>query len=94
LRVRHGKGAKERVLPLSARLIRELESYWRAQRLGRAGQDIPWLFLGTKPREPMSRTTGQNIYYRGLRRFEWVAVAEKRAPVRGGRQGGTARNEP
>lgn len=66
LRVRHGKGAKERVLPLSGRLIKELEIYWRAQRLGRAGHDIPWLFLGTRSREPMSRTTGQNIYYRAV----------------------------
>src|SRR5574341_1733388 len=45
LRVRQGKGAKERVLPLSERLIQELESYWRAQRLGRPGRDCPWLFL-------------------------------------------------
>jgi integrase len=27
LRVRHGKGAKERVLPLSPRLLQELEAY-------------------------------------------------------------------
>src|SRR6202158_101668 len=32
LRVRNGKGAKGRVLPLSERLLRELENYWRAQR--------------------------------------------------------------
>jgi glycosyltransferase involved in cell wall biosynthesis len=34
LRVRRGKGAKERVLPLSQRLLQELEGYWRAQRKG------------------------------------------------------------
>ena len=39
LRVREGKGAKERVLPLSQRLLLELEQYWRAQRKGRPGWD-------------------------------------------------------
>lgn len=46
LRVRHGKGGKERVLPLSARLLQELEAYWRAQRAQRPGHQSPWLFLG------------------------------------------------
>lgn len=73
LRVRHGKGAKERVLPLSSRLLQELETYWRAQRSGRPGHDSPWLFLGVKPNQPINKATGQNIYYRavnksGLRR--------------------------
>src|SRR3982074_2266903 len=48
LRVRNGKGAKGRVLPLSERLLKELENYWRAQRQGKAGHDSPWLFLGKK----------------------------------------------
>jgi integrase/recombinase XerD len=30
LRVRNGKGAKGRVLPLSKRLLKELVDYWRA----------------------------------------------------------------
>jgi hypothetical protein len=51
LRVRNGKGAKGRVLPLSERW--QLENYWRAQRQGKAGHDIPWLFLGKKTGEPM-----------------------------------------
>jgi site-specific recombinase XerD len=67
-RVREGKGAKERVLPLSARLLLELETYWRAQRAGKPGHDIPWLFLGDKPEQPMNRSTGQNIYYRAIRK--------------------------
>lgn len=67
LRVRQGKGAKERVLPLSERLIQELESYWRAQRLGRPGHDCPWLFLG-EGHEPINRSTGQNIYYRAVKK--------------------------
>ena len=68
LRVRQGKGNKERVLPLSPRLLQELESYWRAGRKGQPGYDSPWLFLGDKPGEPISKGTGQNIYYRAVRR--------------------------
>ncbi len=63
LRVRNGKGAKERVLPLSERLLKELEDYWRAQRQAKAGHDSPWLFLGKKVGQPMPRLNGQNIYY-------------------------------
>jgi hypothetical protein len=33
-------------LPLSKRLLKELGDYWRAQRQGKRGHDIPWLFLG------------------------------------------------
>jgi len=61
-RVRQGKGAKERVLPLSGRLLTELENYWRAQRAGKPGHDSAWLFLGEKAGQPMNRSTGQNIY--------------------------------
>lgn len=68
LRVRHGKGAKERVLPLSPRLLQELEHYWRAQRSKRPGHDCPWLFLGTKPNAPINKATGQNIYYRAVQK--------------------------
>ena len=68
LRVRNGKGAKERVLPLSQRLLQELADYWRAQRKGRPGQDSLWLFLGRQADQPMNRSTGQNIYYRAVRK--------------------------
>jgi site-specific recombinase XerD len=68
LRVRYGKGAKERVLPLSERLLEELRDYWRKQRAGRHGHDCPWLLLGTAPGEPMCRATGQNIYYRAVKK--------------------------
>jgi integrase/recombinase XerD len=68
LRVRQGKGAKERVLPLSQRLLQELEAYWRTQRQGQPGQDSPWLFLGRAAAQPMNRSTGQNIYYRAVRK--------------------------
>ena len=68
LRVRHGKGAKERVLPLSPRLLQELHQYWLAQRAKRPGHDSPWLFLGTKPNAPINKATGQNIYYRAVKK--------------------------
>jgi integrase len=41
LRVSDGKGAKSRVLPLSERLLKELENYWRAQGKGKADHDSP-----------------------------------------------------
>jgi site-specific recombinase XerD len=67
LRVRKGKGGKERVLPLSNRLLKELGDYWRAQRQGKWGQDIPWLFLGYRA-EPICTTSGQNIFYRAVKK--------------------------
>jgi site-specific recombinase XerD len=74
-RVRHGKGAKERVLPLSPRLLQELEEYWRTQRLGQPGQKLPWLFLGATATEPMHKSTGQNIYYRAVQKSGSAAKA-------------------
>jgi integrase/recombinase XerD len=68
LRVRNGKGAKERVLPLSPRLLDELAQYWRAQRSDRPGHDSPWLFLGAKSNRPINKATGQNIYYRAVKK--------------------------
>jgi len=68
LRVRNGKGDKERVLPSSERLLKELEDYWQAQRQGKAGKESPWLFLGEKTGQPMIRFTGQNIYYRAVKK--------------------------
>ena len=62
LRVRNGKGAKGRVLPLSKRLLKELVDYWRAQRQAKAGHDSPWLFLGERAGEPVSLRGAQKIY--------------------------------
>jgi len=62
LRVRNGKGAKGRVLPLSKRLLKELVNYWRAQRQAKAGHDSPWLFLGARAGKPMSLGSAQLIY--------------------------------
>jgi site-specific recombinase XerD len=87
LRVRHGKGAKERVLPMSPRLLQELHQYWLAQRAKRPGYDCPWLFLGTKPNQPINKATGQNIYYRavqksGVRRKGGIHVLRQYAESR------------
>src|ERR1700721_3414336 len=68
LRERDGKGAKGRVLRLSERLLKELVNYWRAQRQAKAGHDSPWLFLGKKAGQPMSRYAGKNIYYSALKK--------------------------
>jgi len=64
----HGKGAKERICPLSRTLLEALIDYWHKERSGRPGHDCPWLFLGETPGEPMCRATGQNIYYRAVKR--------------------------
>jgi site-specific recombinase XerD len=66
LRVR-GKGAKERLCPLSRTLLDALKDYWRKERSGRPGSDCPWLFLGEEAGEAMCRATGQNIYYRAMK---------------------------
>jgi integrase/recombinase XerD len=41
--VRHGKGGKERIVPMSARLLEELRNYWREYR------PKDWLFPGGVP---------------------------------------------
>jgi hypothetical protein len=43
LHIRHGKRQKERMVPLSPRLLERLRSYWREYR------PAPWLFPGIKP---------------------------------------------
>jgi Site-specific recombinase XerD len=66
LRVRQGKGAKERVLPLSGRCSRN----WKATGAPNAAiapvTTAPWLFLGAQADQPINRATGQNIYYRAV----------------------------
>lgn len=43
LHLRHGKGQKERLVPLSPRLLEALRAYWREYR------PATWLFPGVKP---------------------------------------------
>jgi len=47
LQVRHGKGAKDRTVMLSAALLAILRSYWRLAR------PTPWLFPGRSPDKPI-----------------------------------------
>ena len=47
LQVRHGKGAKDRTVMLSAALLAILRSYWRLAR------PTPWLFPGRSPEKPI-----------------------------------------
>jgi integrase/recombinase XerD len=63
-----GKGAKERVLPMSPHLLHVLEEYWLAERKGRPGHGSPWLFLGEDQQSPICGATGRNIYYRALKK--------------------------
>ena len=52
IHVRQGKGAKDRLVPLSLRLLQELRAYWRQYR------PRTWLFPGKKPDGTM---TGSNV---------------------------------
>ena len=71
VRVRRGKGAKERVLPLPLPLLELLRAYWRSDRAHRPGyfEDEPknaWLFQGHRIGHPVSKGTTQNIYGRAV----------------------------
>ena len=73
LRVRRGKGNKERVLPLPEELLAQCRTYWRTERAHRPGY-FPaedgtrnaWLFAGERPDRPLSKGTAQNIYLRAV----------------------------
>jgi site-specific recombinase XerD len=67
VRVR-GKGAKERLLPISAHLLEGLERYWLAERVRRPGHDGGWLFMGEDPATHLCKASGQNIYYRAVKK--------------------------
>jgi integrase/recombinase XerD len=55
IHVRLGKGGKDRLVPLSRRLLEELRAYWRVCR------PRSWLFPGDKPDRPI---TGSNMQRR------------------------------
>lgn len=48
LRVQHGKGDRERLVPLSPKLLEALRGYWKQHRPN------PWLFPGNSPDRPMA----------------------------------------
>jgi integrase/recombinase XerD len=58
IHVRQGKGQKDRLVPLSARLLEELRAYWRLER------PRTWLFPGQKPGQPMSDGNVQRHFRR------------------------------
>ena len=53
--VRHGKGAKDRYVPLPSRLLLALRAYWKIERPAR-----PWLFPNGRGDGPMSKRALQN----------------------------------
>ena len=57
LRVRQGKGAKDRLLPLSPTLLAQLRAYWQLYR------PADWLFAGRRG-APLSTTSLQKAYTR------------------------------
>ena len=62
IRIREGKGGKDRYAVLSERLLKELRAYWKLVR------PQQWLFPGDGSDQPMSAGTGANIYKQAKRR--------------------------
>jgi len=62
IHVRQGKGAKDRLVPLSPRLLEELRSYWRMYRPG------SWLFPGDKPGQPICGSNMQRRFGKLVKR--------------------------
>jgi integrase/recombinase XerD len=56
-----GKGQKERLVPLSPRLLAELRAYWRETR------PTQWMFPGNDQRQPLNATTVQKACKRTCR---------------------------
>lgn len=56
LRVEQGKGAKDRYVVISARLLTHLRRYWHDYR------PTHWLFPGQQPGQPLSITASQKIF--------------------------------
>jgi len=63
LRVEQGKGAKDRYVPLSSRLLTELRTYWKLYR------PPDWLFTQARDlHQPISVAHAQKIYYDAVAR--------------------------
>jgi site-specific recombinase XerD len=56
INVRQGKGAKDRQVPLSARLLAELRAWWCVHRR------VPWLFCSLKKNQPVSEGYVQRMF--------------------------------
>ena len=61
MRVACGKGAKERLVPLSSRLLTELRGYWQAYR------PANWLFPSARHDQPLNSGTIQKACQRAAR---------------------------
>jgi site-specific recombinase XerD len=69
LHVRQGKGQKERLLPLSPRLLEELRAYWKQYR------PRDWLFAGQGRTGHLSRAAVQRLVIKVVRRLGWQKKA-------------------
>jgi len=58
LRVEQGKGARDRLVPVSETLLGQLRAYWRSFR------PEGWLFPGGVPAQPLCATSVQKVYTR------------------------------
>lgn len=56
IRIRQGKGRKDRYVMLSATLLETLRCYWRQQR------PAPWLFPGSDPSRPLTRESVERVF--------------------------------
>lgn len=56
MRIEQGKGAKDRYVPLAARLLQELRAYWKTTPPG------AWLFANRQGTRPIDITVAQKIY--------------------------------
>lgn len=61
-RVRQGKGAKDRYVPLTPTLLGQLRRYWTRQR------PAEWLFPGRDPRQPLTAAAVQRICQKTARK--------------------------
>jgi site-specific recombinase XerD len=62
IHVRHGKGAKDRLVPLSLRLLQELRAYWALAR------PRPWLFPGQRADGTLTSSNVQRRFARWVKR--------------------------
>jgi integrase/recombinase XerD len=62
VRVRQGKGGKDRFVPMAPRVLELLRAYWQYQR------PRPWLFPARHPSAPLSPTSRQKTFTAVVRR--------------------------
>ncbi len=76
IRITNGKGGKERVVPASPRLLKELRQYWKLRRPGN------YLFPGKTPDVPLSATTIQKACKRAVAEAGITKNATRRTDFR------------